>query len=197
MVAQNSSAGIQWYHWAFLTVFCWGTYGVAMHTGSESMWKPDHEQFKTHARMMAFLWVGLAYFLTAVIAPLVILKMNGGPIAFWEYPPAGWKWSLFAGILGAIGALGVLLAFGAVPDPAKTPIYVPIVMSIIFAGAPLVNAIVNTTKHGWWGHVQPQFILGVVLAACGGVLVTYYAPKPPPKDGAPAAQTPAPAQADD
>jgi len=188
MVAQNSSAGIQWYHWAFLTVFCWGTYGVAMHTGSMNMKDPEH------GRMMAFLYVGLAYFLTAVIAPLIILKTSGGKIDFWNYPTAGWQWSLGAGILGAIGALGVLLAFGASPNP---PVYVPIVMSITFAGAPVVNAIVNTTKHGWWGHVQPQFILGVVLAACGGVLVTYYAPKPPPKDGAPAAQTPAPAKADD
>ncbi len=176
MIAQSTSVGIQWYHWAFLTVFCWGTYGVCMHTGSESMWKPDHEHFKPHARMMAFLWVGLAYFLTAVIAPLIILKVKGGPIAFWEFPAAGWKWSLIAGILGAIGALGVLLAFGASPNP---PIYVPIVMSIIFCGAPMVNAIVNTTKQGLWPHVKLPFILGVLLAAAGGVLVTYYAPKKP------------------
>ena len=65
-------------------------------------------------------------------------------------------------------------------------------MSIIFAGAPIVNAVVNTTKHDWWGHVQPQFILGIVLAAAGGVLVTYYAPKPPPQ-----AETPAPAVTQD
>jgi len=181
MADSTTASGIPWFAWALLTVICWGTYGVCMHTGSESMWKPDHPQFKTHARMMAFLWVGLAYFLTAVIAPLIILKLQNGPVDFWNYPSAGWKWSLFAGILGAIGALGVLLAFGAAPNPPGPPVYVPIVMSIIFAGAPIVNAVVNTTKHGWWGHVQPQFILGIVLAAAGGVLVTYYAPKPPPK----------------
>ena len=172
MADSTTASGIPWFAWALLTVICWGTYGVCMHTGSMNM------ESKEHGRMMAFLYVGLAYFLTAVIAPLIILKLQGGPVEFWNYPDAGWKWSLFAGILGAIGALGVLLAFGASPNP---PVYVPIVMAIIFAGAPVVNAVVNTTKHDWWGHVQPQFIMGIVLAAAGGVLVTYYAPKPPPK----------------
>ena len=172
MAATTTASGIPWFAWALLTVLCWGTYGVCMHTGSMNM------ESKEHGRMMAFLYVGLAYFLTAVIAPLIILKLQGGPVEFWKYPDAGWKWSLFAGILGAIGALGGLLAFGSSPNP---PVYVPIVMSIIFAGAPIVNAVVNTTKHGWWAHVQPPFILGIVLAAAGGVLVTYYAPKPPAK----------------
>ena len=129
--------------------------------------------------------VGLAYFLTAVIAPIIILKLKGGPIDFWAYPAKGWQWSLIAGTLGAIGALGVLLAFGAAPKP--TVAYVPVIMSIIFAGAPIVNAIVNTTKANAWGNVSAPFILGIVLAAVGGFLVTKYVPKP----SKPAAQAPA------
>jgi hypothetical protein len=135
-----------------------------MHTGSTNM------ENKEHGRIMAFLWVGLAYFLTAVIAPLILLKLKGGPIEFWAYPAQGLKWSLIAGILGAIGALGVLLAFGASPKP---PIYVPIVMSIIFAGAPM---------EGNWAFVKPPFILGICLAALGGYLVTQNPPKPPPAE---------------
>ena len=141
-----------------------------MHTGSMNM------ESKYHGRIMAFLWVGLAYFLTAVIAPLIILKIKGGPIEFWAYPDKGWKWSLIAGILGAIGALGVLLAFGESPNP---PIYVPVIMSIIFAGGPIVNAVVNTTKEGNWADVKAPFILGIVMAAVGGYLVTKNPPKPP------------------
>ena len=159
-----------WYIWALMTVICWGTYGVCMHTGSMKMESPEH------GRIMAFLWVGLAYFLTAVIAPIIILKLKGGPIDFWAYPTKGWQWSLIAGTLGAIGALGVLLAFGAAPKP--TVAYVPVIMSIIFAGAPIVNAIVNTTKANAWGNVSAPFILGIVLAAVGGFLVTKYVPKP-------------------
>ena len=168
---------MQYLQFALLTVVCWGTYGVCMHTGSVNMGD------KENGRIMAFLWVGLAYFLTAVIAPLIILKLKGGNVAFWTYPSLGWKWSLIAGTLGAIGALGVLLAFGKMPSPA----YVPVIMSIIFAGAPIVNAIVNTTKANAWGNVSAPFILGIVLAAVGGFLVTKYVPKPP----AAAAQAPA------
>ena len=142
-----------------MTVICWGTYGVCMHTGSASMKNPEH------GRIMAFLWVGLAYFLTGVIAPLIILKLKGGPVDFWAFPTKGWQWSLIAGTLGAIGALGVLLAFGASPNP---PVYVPVVMSIIFAGAPIVNAVVNTTKNNGWANVQWPFVLGILLAALGG-----------------------------
>ena len=151
-----------------MTVICWGTYGVCMHTGSASMKNPEH------GRIMAFLWVGLAYFLTAVIAPLIILKLKGGPVDFWAFPTKGWQWSLIAGTLGAIGALGVLLAFGASPNP---PVYVPVVMSIIFAGAPIVNAVINTTKNNGWANVQWPFVLGILLAALGGYLVTKHAPK--------------------
>ena len=178
----TTSAGIPWYVWALMTVICWGTYGVCMHTGSASMKNPEH------GRIMAFLWVGLAYFLTAVIAPIIILKLKGGPIDFWAYPAKGWQWSLIAGTLGAIGALGVLLAFGASPNPK---VYVPVVMSIIFAGAPIVNAVVNTTKDKNWSNVQWPFVLGIVLAAVGGYLVTKHVPKAKPVAEAKAEPAPA------
>ena len=154
---------------ALLTVVCWGTYGVCMHIGSSNM------ADKENGRIMAFLWVGLAYFLTAVIAPLIILKLKGGNIAFWTYPTKGWQWSLIAGTLGAIGALGVLLAFGKMSSPA----FVPVIMSIIFAGAPMVNALVSTTKEENWSYVRWPFVLGIALAAVGGYMITKHAPKPP------------------
>mgnify|MGYP004368654403 FL=1 len=167
---------MQYLYYALITVICWGVYGVCMHVGSEGMGS------KEYGRLMAFIWVGIAYFLTAIIAPLIILKVKGGPIDFWAYPTTGWQWSLIAGILGAIGALGVLLAFGKMPSP----VYVPVIMSIIFAGAPIVNAIVNTTKTNSWANVKPLFLLGITLAALGGFLVTKNAPKPQPKADAPA-----------
>lgn len=155
-------------YYALLTVVCWGTYGVCMHIGSSNMGDKDN------GRIMAFLWVGLAYFLTAVVAPLIILKLKGGNVIFWTYPPKGWQWSLIAGTLGAIGALGVLLAFGKMPSPA----YVPVIMSIIFAGAPIVNALVNTAKENNWANVKLPFVAGICMAAIGGYLVTKHAPKP-------------------
>lgn len=135
------------------------------------------------ARYKAFLFVGLAYFLTAVLAPLGILAAKGG--VFSGYTGKGMAWSLLAGIVGAVGAFGVLLAFGAGGKPSS-------VMSIIFAGAPVVNAVVALSihpPHGGWGAIKPQFYLGIVLAALGGFLVTYYKP-PPPKAVAASTATP-------
>jgi hypothetical protein len=60
-----------------------------------------------------------------------------------------------------------------------SPAYVPVIMSVIFAGAPIVNAIVSTTKEGNWSHVKLPFLLGIALAAVGGYLATKHAPKPP------------------
>jgi hypothetical protein len=84
-------------------------------------------------------------------------------------------WSLLAGAVGAIGAFGVLLAFGAGGSPS-------VVMAIIFAGAPIINAVVALSVHppaGGWGAIRWQFYVGIVLAAMGGSLVTLY--KPPPR----------------
>ncbi|MEY2428402.1 MAG: hypothetical protein QOJ40_1287 [Verrucomicrobiota bacterium] len=149
-----------------MTVVSWGVYGIFLHTGQMGMRDPVNGRYK------AFLFVGLAYFLTAVLAPLVMLMVRG---ADWNYPKGGMGWSLLAGIVGAIGAFCVLLAFGAKGTP-------PVVMSIVFAGAPIVNALVSVWQHppaGGLGSVKPQFFIGIVLAALGGCLVTYYKPNPP------------------
>lgn len=130
-----------------------------------------------HGRYKAFLCVGLAYFLTAVLAPLAMLIIKGAP---WTFTPRGVAWSLLAGIVGAGGAFGVLLAFGARGTPA-------VVMSIVFAGAPILNAVYALATHppvkGWQGIPLP-FILGIILAAAGGCLVTLYKPVPAPAKSA-------------
>ena len=81
--------------------------------------------------------------------------------------------SLIAGTLGAIGAFCVLAAFGARGTPA-------VVMSIVFAGAPVVNAVAALTIHGGWQHVRWPFLAGILMAALGGCLVTLYRPGPAP-----------------
>src|SRR5216117_3176580 len=148
--ANSDSPGLTWLAFAILTVFSWGVYGVFLHTGQVAMQDPVNGRYK------AFLFVGIAYFLTAVLAPLDTLLVRG---ADWNYPKGGMWWSLLAGIVGAIGAFCVLLAFGAKGTPA-------VVMSIVFAGAPIVNAVVSILQHppaGGWGSIKPQFYLGIAL----------------------------------
>ena len=162
-----------WLAFALLTVFCFGVYGNLLHTGQVGMADPVNGRFK------AFLLVGVAYFLVAVLAPLAVLVLKG---ASFSFPGKGMGWSLLAGIAGAVGAFGILLAFGAKGTPA-------VVMSIVFAGAPIVNAFYSILAHppaGGWGGIKPQFFLGILLAALGGCLVTLYKPAPgaPPKPAA-------------
>lgn len=160
---QATTPGLTWLIFAAMTVGSWGLYGIFLHTGQVAMADPVNGRYK------AFLLVGVAYLLTAVIGSMVVLWVNG---ADWSFPARGFTWSLLAGTVGAIGAFGVLLAFGARGTPA-------VVMSIVFAGAPVVNAVVSMAMHppaGGWGGLSWQFVLGVVLAALGGCMVTLYKP---------------------
>lgn len=160
---QAPGPGMAWLVFALLTVATWGVYGVLLHAGQTSMGDPANGRYK------AFLFVGIAYFLTAVLAPLAVLAVNG---ASWSFPARGMVWSLVAGIAGAVGAFCVLLAFGAKGSPA-------VVMSIVFAGAPIVNAFTALAVHppvGGFGALRWQFVLGILMAAAGGYLVVSYKP---------------------
>lgn len=133
------------------------------------MGDPDNGRYK------AFLFVGVAYFITAVLAPLAMLWFKG---ASWSFPSKGMSLSLLAGILGAAGAFFVLLALGAGIKQGTGP---SVVMSIVFAGAPVVNAIVALSLHppkGGWGAIPIPFYIGILLAAMGGCMVTVFKPGP-------------------
>lgn len=156
-----------------MTVVSWGLYGIFLHNGQTAMADKSNGLYK------AFLFVGLAYFITAVLAPLGMLISRK---ASWSMPTAGMGWSLVAGIVGALGAFCVLLAFANGGKPG-------VVMSIVFGGAPVVNAVVALVLHppeGGWGTIKPQFYLGIAMAALGGCLVTIYKPAPPKPAPAPA-----------
>jgi drug/metabolite transporter (DMT)-like permease len=187
MNGNTASHGYTWLAFTLLTVVSWGVYGILLHKGQVLMGDPANGRYK------AFLFVGIAYFLTAVLAPLLLLMIKGA--AFSGYTSGGNWWSLIAGIAGAIGAFGVLLAFGAKGKP-------PEVMAIVFAGAPVINALVALylTRHEVdWGKVNPLFYAGIALALAGGALVTWFkpapAPTPNPTGPPPAAVAPAKSQA--
>lgn len=172
------SSGNLWIVFALMTVASWGLYGVFLHMGQVGMADPVNGRYK------AFFFVGIAYVLIAVLAPAAMMLKGGSD---WTFPTAGWTRSLIAGGVGAIGAFCVLLAFGAKGHPAA-------VMSIIFAGAPVVNAVVALSLHPPKGGVAAlpwQFFAGILMAASGGMLVSLY--KPTPSPAKPPAATEAPA----
>ena len=116
-----------------LAAVCWGVYGPVLHKGQLAM---------QGSRLRPFICVGLAYFLIAVLVPLVLLGL-------WteqgNFTPVGSLWSLAGGTAGAVGALGVILAFTF----GGKPVYV---MPVVFGGAPVINALVIDEPSG---HLEP------------------------------------------
>ena len=165
MTENSANAGLAWLAFSMISVFSWGMYGNTLHAGQSAMDDPINGRYK------AFLFVGLAYCIVAVAATWLLLWARG---ASFEFPAKGMGISLVAGVFGCFGALGVLLAFGAKGTP-------PVVMTIVFAGAPIINAIVSILLHppaGGLNAIRPQFVLGILLAATGAGLVTLYKPAP-------------------
>lgn len=160
--------------WVLGVVICWGLYSVFLHMGSLGMKIEGIKPDPTANRMKAFLWVGIAYFLVAVVGPIIVLKLRGAAIT---QMPAAASWnSLIAGLLGAVGAFCLLMALSSGTSPAENKQLIALVPTLVFAGAPLVNAMVSVTKEKMWGHTPPQFFIGLVLAAVGAGLVMAYKP---------------------
>ena len=69
-----------WLIFVFMTVSSWGLYGVFLHQGQVAMADPVHGRYK------AFLFVGLAYLLAAVIGSALMLVINGSN---WQFTGSG------------------------------------------------------------------------------------------------------------
>lgn len=146
-----------WMLFVLGALLAWGCYVPMIHAGQVAL---------KGGALRAFLCVGLAYFLTAVLIPLALLAMKQEP---WEFNRHGVSLSLVAGILGAAGALCVILAL----KTGGTPL---VVAPLVFAGAPVVNALVSTAWHRPKSAPEVWFYVGLVLAAAGAFLVLRFRP---------------------
>lgn len=147
-----------------LAIASWGAYGPVLHKGQAAM---------HHSRLRPLLCVGLAYFAIAVVVPDMILA------EFPEvstYASMGTVWSLLGGAFGAIGALGIILAFNS----GGRPVFV---MPLVFGGAPVINTLVAIASNRAWADVNPFFWAGLILVIAGAAMVLILAPR---GDGAPA-----------
>jgi hypothetical protein len=147
-----------------LTAVCWGVYGPVLGKGSGLLESP----------LRAFMCVGLAYFLIAIIVPLALLSRLG--------EKGGWKttgvvWSLVAGAAGALGALGVILALRVFQG---NPIYV---MPLVFGGAPVVNTLLNAFMNKAFHQLKAPFLAGLILVITGAVVVLVFRPQTPGHGG--------------
>lgn len=138
-------------------ILAWGCYVPLMHQGQTLL---------KGGAVRAFLCVGVAYFLTAVLVPLGLL---GAKVEPWEFAPSGVRYAIFAGMAGATGALCIIMAL----KNGGTPLYVA---PLVFAGAPIINVIVSMTWHRPKSPPEVWFYLGLVLAAVGAALVLRFKP---------------------
>ncbi|HEV3005486.1 MAG TPA: hypothetical protein VGX78_13555, partial [Pirellulales bacterium] len=148
-----------------LTALCWGVYGPVLRNGTLEMegshWRP-------------FVCVGVAYFVIAIVVPGTMLRLYGEK---GHWTNQGTLWSLLAGAAGAIGALGIILAF----DNRGSPVYV---MPLVFGCAPVVNTFYTILSSKGQLKPGPVFIAGLILVAAGAVTVLLF--KPSPAKAAPA-----------
>ena len=121
------------------------------------------------SNLRPFMCVGLAYFVIAVIVPLVLLSR--GERGSWT--SKGVLWSLLAGTAGALGALGVILALGF----GGKPIYV---MPLVFGGAPVVNTLLTAFMNRSFSQLKAPFLAGLILVITGAVTVLVFKPQPQP-----------------
>lgn len=145
-----------WIVFALGAALSWGLYGPSLHKGQVALGSP----------LRALLCVGMAYFLIGVLFPVVSLWQQGELKGFNS---GGVTWATIGGALGAVGALCIIYAFKA----GGLPTYV---MPLVFAGAPVVNAVVSMLVHPPKTAPNPLLYLGILLAAAGAGLVLYYKP---------------------
>lgn len=149
-----------WLWFVIMTIVCWGAYVPTIHEGQTAIGGKNKA-------LWAFLLVGVAYFLTAVLVPAGLLASRQD---LGSLPSArGWSISLLAGILGALGALGVILALMNGGTPREVP-------PLVFAGAPIVATFIGMLLHRPTTAPSWQFFAGIVMAAAGAALVLRYKP---------------------
>jgi hypothetical protein len=146
-----------WIIFALGAVLAWGMYGPALHKGQVMLGNPYR----------ALLCVGVAYFLIGVLIPVASLSTAPGGLGGFSL--SGSIWAGIGGALGALGAVCIIWAFKAGGLPAY-------VMPIVFGGAPLVNVLVSMLTHPPKTAPHPLLYVGFVVAAVGAGMVLFYKP---------------------
>ena len=150
-----------------VTILCWGLYGPVLHFGQEGMFSGPGDAPLPHlARLRPFVCVGMAYFAIGVIVPAILLYVRGEK-GHWSM--TGIIWSLAGGAVGALGALGIILAFTF----GGSPIYV---MPLVFGGAPVVNSFLTIVWAKKLKEVGPLFLAGLIIVLLGAVTVLVFSP---------------------
>src|SRR5262245_13522989 len=174
-------SNIPWWGYVLLAGLAWGTYvPLIFYGGTELTTGPG----TIGGRLASILCVGVAYFVLAVVIPVVLMATRDDARPDWK--TNGLIFSGFAGVAAAIGAICVIFASKAAVDSAKLQginpaTYRIYIAPLIFALAPAINTLLSLVWHPKPGepfHFDleiPGWKLpaGIVLVAIGTFLVLY------------------------
>jgi uncharacterized membrane protein len=151
-----------WLAFVVGAILAWGAYVPTLHEGQTALGGTPKA-----GAVRAFLCVGLAYLITAVVIPL-ILMFTGLVDEKLEFNRRGFGFATLGGIFGAMGALCIILAI----KNEGNPLYIA---PLVFAGAPIMASIVSLIWHPPVEGARPGWLFygGIVLAALGAGLVLY------------------------
>src|SRR5216684_3754722 len=147
MTGKTRPKSMVWVIFVAGAVLSWGAYGALLYLGQTQLGNP----------LKALLCVGVAYFLIAVLIPIVGLSSQGGLSGF---NTGGLMRATLGGALGAAGAVCIIWAFKS----GGLPIYV---MPLVFGGAPIVNVLLAMVMHPPKSSINPMLYLGFLLASLG------------------------------
>ena len=195
---------IPWWGYVVLAGLSWGTYvPIIFYGGTELTTKPG----TIGGRLASILCVGIAYFVMAVLVPLVMMQLRDDAQPEWK--TNGLVFSGLAGVMGAVGAICVIFASKAAVDAAKVEgvnpaTYRIYIAPLIFCLAPMINTLMSLVWHPkpgdpWNFHLEiPSWHLPVGIALiAGGVFLVLYSkeaveaakggpkPAPPPAEPSP------------
>jgi hypothetical protein len=130
----------------------------------------------------AFLFIGIAYFVMAIVIPGIWILMHKSP-ADGGFTFSGAWLSTLAGILGAAGALCVVFALRNAGIEGKQDgvgnAYIVYVAPIVFAGAPIINVLISwiiAAAKGEGHGPSIGFIVGLIVSIIGVSMVLYFSP---------------------
>jgi hypothetical protein len=145
----------------------WGVYVPIVHRAA----------FELKSNLRAFLFVGVAYFLVAVLIPAFFIFVTKSdptvkPGAVPNFHLQATLWGLAAGFAGAMGALCVIFATTKAGPGAAI-----FVAPLVFGGAPIINTLATIYYfHPTKSAPDWRFLAGLVLAVAGASLVLIYKP---------------------
>jgi hypothetical protein len=170
---------IPWWGYVILAGLSWGIYvPLIFYGGTELTTRPG----TIGGRLASILCVGIAYFLMAVVVPVVLMSLRDDARPEWK--TNGLIFSGLAGVAGAVGAICVIFASKAAVDAAKAEgvnpaTYRMYIAPLIFSLAPAINTLLSLLWHPkpgdpWHFDFEvPGWKLpaGIVLVALGTFLV--------------------------